>query len=432
MLDSLKAELQKMGYDKFKQSTQKVILVYVPKTDRISAMADLQKMPNAILDKSAVMMRKVSSMGAVTFKGGKFNGLTVGVKPDASKGLTTDEQETLAGIFIATKIANPRTDYSFTELQTKGEPLVSSAHKIDALFEKASKGWIESSKKVAEALYPYVKGSTLNVHQRSGSTFESNISTQAKKLLREAGYARMSVDKWNPADIWLVKSSLERTDFTKFANFPELNAFVKEKFDSKDMIAVSLKQVGTRAKVETYNAESGAEIEFDSWDVGKTGFVNALNGTIFFSGGDMVIRNFGRPEGVSGEINGKHAQGGKVGNGPLLQIWAKYDSSFSTMSHQDISQKLTADPDSVFKKLFDDMKALDPDSVVQYPDVDALRSAISGKKNMLNYVISKWQVSDLMKSLKNMSKEKQNHLVNALIGYASSSLDISSVFYKVS
>lgn len=430
MLDGLKAKLQTMGYSKFKESTRSVLLVYVPKSDRQVAMTELQKLPGAILDKSPVMLRKVSSIGAISFKSGAYNGLTVGVKPDASASLTTDEQETLAGIFIAAKNHDPRTKYTFEDLKA-AEAHVVSKHKIDTLYEKAGKGWLASSEVVANTLAPKLTGK-FTVHQRSGSRWENKLSNHVKALLREAGYARMSVDKWNPADIWLVKSTIETVDVTQYKTFPELNAWIKEKFDSKDLIAVSLKQVGKTAKVQVFNDEEKEAIEYTDFDVGKTGYVSALNGTIYFSGGDMVIRNFGRPEGVSGEINGKHAQGGKVGHGPLLQIWKKFDRSFSTLSHQDITQKYTSDPESVYQKIFDDMKALDRDSVLKYPTVDDLRSTVEGKSNKLNYVISKYQVGDLMKSLKNMSKENKDHLVNALIGYASSSLDISSVFYKVS
>lgn len=426
VLHKIEIQLMKLGYNKFKQKTRNTLLVYVPKSDRDLALADIAKKLKGELDKSPTTMRRISSAGAVLLP----NGLYIGVKPDLTKGLKTDEQETLAGIFIATYLQNKKTTFSLEDL-SKGERDVRSAHKINTLYPKAGRGWIESSTTIAKALGPYLAATKYEVHQRSGSKFEKNISDAAKRLLKDAGH-KMGLDKWNPADIWIIKPKFANTNFKQFSDIVELNNWLLERFAAKDILGVSLKQVGKTAKVQVFNKDKPKPLKYEGWDVGKTGFVRALNGTIFFSGQSMIIRNFGRPESVSGEINGKLAQGGKVGHGALVSIWTKYDRSFEVMKHQVISTMYEKDPDKAYNILFDCMKELDPESITKYNDVTELKDAIEAKNNTLNYIISKIQVSTFIKSLNKMSNKDKDDLVGALVAYAASSTEVSSVFYKVS
>ena len=427
----LQKEVMSLGYEKTKFSTRDTLLVYVPKSERNIAMDTLEKkLKDSYIDKSGVILRKVSSIGAIGFNNGPYKGYYVGVKPDASKGLTTDEQETLAGIFIACKQQNKQTNYSFEDLQKFGDSMTDSKFKINDLFEKAGKGWLSSSAVIADTLAPYLDGS-YRVQQRSGSKFETNISKVANDLLKKAN-APINLNKWNPADIWLVKPGLINYNFSQFTSIFELNEFLLEKFNSKEIIGVSLKQVGKSAKVEVFNAEKGGkQVSFESYDLGKTGFVNALNGTLYFTNGSMVIRNFGRPENVSGEINGKHAQGGKVGAGPLFNIIKKYDRSFNTKNAGEIIRMLNKNPEAVYKHLFEQMNKLDPTIARKYT-YEKFVEEVSKKSNSINYVISKWQVSDIINSIKKMTNPNKDSFVKDVIGYASSSTELSSVFYKVS
>ena len=54
------------------------------------------------------------------------------------------------------------------------------------------------------------------------------------------------------------------------------------------------------------------------------------------------------------------------------------------------------------------------------------------KPNSLIYVISKMQSSDVVMSITKMPKKKRDELLAAVISYAASSTEISSMFLKVS
>lgn len=431
MIDSLEQKLNTLGYQKLKRSTRTTILVYVPTSERRVAMQDLQSKLKGRIDKSPATMRKISSLGGIVFDSGPYQGLMVGIKPDKAGGLSTDEQETLAGLYIITKHKNPRTKFTFADLEQYGDANTKSAHKIASLYEKAGKGWINSSTIIANTFAPYLtRGGRYVVHQRSGSQFEKNISAAAKSLIKAAGH-RMGLDKWNPADIWIIKQEFERYDFSKFESIIELNSWLTKRFEAKDVLGVSLKQVGRMATVEVYNDGVKENKAFDKIVQGKTGFVNALNIDIEFDGGSMVVRNFGRPESVSGEINGKFAQGGKVGSGPLFNIIKRIDSNFQTKTHQEISSMYESNPQQVYDHLYDQMKKLDSDKSKMYNRKE-YEAEVEAKSNTMNYIISRWQCSDISHSINNMSKDQKDELINAALGYAASTTEISSIFYKVS
>lgn len=427
VVDNLIADLAKAGYSKVTKKTSTVLLVYVPKSDINVALPDIESKLNGTWYKRS---SSISSKGYIYWESGTYSKFKVAVKPDAAKSLSTDQQETLAGIFIATKLHHPATDYSLEELKKHGDPHTQSKFGAEQLYLIAGKGWLQSSQTVAETIYPKLKPRKYEVQQRSNSKFVDNISKTALKLIRDAG-KRMGLDKWNPSDIWLVDKAFVNYNFSQFTSIIELNDWLRKQFDAGKVIGVSLKQVDKKAKVETYNYEKRDPVEVTGWDVGKTGFVSALNGTIYHSAGSMIIRNFGRPENVSGEINGRLAQGGKVGAGELFSIFREHDSSFSTKSKQEIMSMFDKDQKKVYEHLYSQMEKLDPSSYSKYT-LEKFMEEVEAKQNRDNYIISKWQVSDIMTSLKEMSKEKQSQLINDMISYASSSTEISSVFYKVS
>ena len=373
----------------------------------------------------------VSSKGTAVWMEGDYAGLELAVKPYRDKTLNTDEQETLQGLFIATKFNNASTDYSIEDLRRFGDPKVASKYKTDDLYMKASKMWMDSSMRTANFAFGLSQiGKDFIVHQRSNSRFVTNISKQAGMLIKEAGF-RMGLDKWNPADIWLVHPSLQNTDFTKYKGIVELNKWILGEYNKGRLIPVSLKMTGKNVKLDIKNANTIDKMfKYEGFDVGKTGYVQALNGTIYWEGGSMIIRNFGRPESVSGEINGQFAQGGKVKMSIIVDAINRVGGRVRTKTHQEIIGLYDRTPMVVFKKLFEDMKVLDPSTATKY-NMDQFQSDIETKTNKYNYLISKYQVGDIMKAFLRLSTEQKNKVILAAVGYAGSETEISSVHIKI-
>ena len=88
-------------------------------------------------------------------------------------------------------------------------------------------------------------------------------------------------------------------------------------------------------------------------------------------------------------------------------------------------------PELVFGMLYDRMKKLEPTTAKKF-DAKSLGKAIQSKPNELIYVISKLQSSDVVLSMEKMNKKTKDDFLAAVISYAASSTEISSMFLKVS
>lgn len=420
--------LTKFGYDKVKQgATKSTLFVYVPKSEREITLKDLSVKLGAPIE-DTLKAKNLSSLGAIALPGGIY----VAVKPDTDKSLTTDEQESLAGLYIATILKYPNTDFTYDELLKYGNPSLVSKYKAENVYEKASKNWLKSSITIAKTVHKYVSDNSYQVHQRSNSKFVANISAAAQHLVKASG-VNARLDKWNPSDVWLVSQDIANTDFSQFQTISQLNDWMLQAFKEKTLIGISLKAVGATAHIQEFNVETRAprNLNYDSYNLGKTGFVNAMDMTIFFDQGALNIRAFGRPQNVSGDIVGKKARGGKIGAGQLFSVVRKYSNTFSTPSDKQIATKFAKDPLIVTNELYQRMKSLVPEEASKI-SAKEFHDAVMKKDNALTYVISKTQVSDIASAIDNMSKINRNAMLEEMFDYAASSLSISSVFIKVS
>ena len=373
----------------------------------------------------------ISSKGSAVWTEGDYAGLELAVKPFKDTSLNTDEQETLQGIFIATKFNNPNTTYQLDDLKKYGDPKIDSRYKIDDLFMKTKKPWFDSSMRTAEKAFE-LKGklgisSDFRVQQRSNSRFVDNISKAAVKLIREAGF-RMGQDKWNPADIWLCSPSLLKTNFNQFTGIVQLNKWILEHFKKGLLIPISLKLTGKNVKYELKNPNTIDKIlDYQNYDLGKTGYTGSLYGNIYYTGGSISLRNFGRPESISGEINGQFAQGGKVKLSIFVDAINRLGGNMKTKTHQEIRVMYEKTPTMLYDKLHKDMLALTNEKMTR----DELASEVETKANKINFVISKYQVGDLLRAFDKLSKEKKEKVLSAAVGYAGSETEISSVHLKI-
>ena len=424
-LANLIKKLNKLGYVKVVALKSNVAAIYVPKSDRVIELKNVERRlkGNYATDGKAQRLAG-SSIGGVYLK----DGLIVGAKPDASKSLNTDQQETLQGIFIAAKMMNPKTQYTMGDLQA-AQKNVQSKFGIDDLFEIAGKGWLESSRLAAEATYDFLGRQRFVVCQRSKSKFVDNISKAANRLIKESGKS-MGIDKWNPADIWLVKKTLLNHNFKQYTSIIDLNEFLYKSYKSKDIVGVSLKATKKKATVKIFNDGIAQEFKYEGYRAGAS-FVKAMGNEIFFTGGKITFRLFGRPADVIGEINGKHAAGGKVGGGPLFRIMTEHDPKFSVPKWKSIMAMYENRPEFVVSHLYKLMKELAPDEARNISE-DEYAEAIANKPNTETYVISKWHASEVVKSFESMKPQVRNDCIKEILGYASSSTEISSIFIKVS
>ena len=113
----------------------KFVYVYTENNLIRSTLEDIIQKTNGLYRGAS----NISSKGTAVWNEGEYAGLELAVKPFKDKSLNTDEQETLQGIFIATKFNKPNTNYSIEDLRKFGSTKTDSKYSIDDLYMKAKK-----------------------------------------------------------------------------------------------------------------------------------------------------------------------------------------------------------------------------------------------------------------------------------------------------
>ena len=132
----------------------------------------------------------------------------------------------------------------------------------------------------------YVKGMGVpkgNIYLDSEKNESDTIVRVAKKLgLKD------DKDNWNPADIWImngITGSKIESDTKDFVNLAEYNGYLEEKFESKEIIGVSLKKID-KPKKGKFEIVKAVDLPVVDLDTGTTLFNPYATNFIFMTSGD--------------------------------------------------------------------------------------------------------------------------------------------------
>jgi hypothetical protein len=223
----------------------------------------------------------------------------------ASKAPSTAEQEDATRYCL---------EYYATNKKFPTKELINKAIKFEF-----SKDWHESFEKTVKAVLTIITSSNIGHYE-----FYRDSNPSKPKFLNQITDSKVlpdSKDNWNPSDIWAVKKAsvvklgltvdtLYKKLLLKNSSIEDLNKFVKEKFNSKEIIGISLKKVaGSKATI--------SKIEVDAKYIDSVSFVgswkkfeyNALNSYFdilpqFKIFEETINYRFRfRPRGASNELN---------------------------------------------------------------------------------------------------------------------------------
>ena len=77
--------------------------------------------------------------------------------------------------------------------------------------------------------------------------------------------SKNSIDRWNPADIWLMKNTSVVSKLESCESIQELNQLMVDYYNSRELIAVSMKAPGSNGKISFKNDEKiPSTVEFES------------------------------------------------------------------------------------------------------------------------------------------------------------------------
>ena len=249
-------------------------------------------------------------------------------------------------------------------------------------YIKNQPSWTNTFISTANILLSNFSNSSFQQHRES--SFVNSIYEAYKAAKKESGISMQS-DKWNPADIWMVDTSILSTKFP--TDLKELNALLVDLYAENKLIGVSLKKTGKEAKLGTYNL---SEEDKEGYTYTNSDSRPTNNNTaIVYSDGVITFRTFNFASNFAGEIKGKTASHGKIDD-----FYSSYNRIVEGISEEEFN------------------------SIVDNKD--------------LNWLVSKYLSTKLASIIETQEQSTQNEIISDMIRYASSATKSSSVFAKVS
>ena len=272
-----------------------------------------------------------------------------------------------------------------------------------------SNTFIETSKKLSEYI-----GGGFKFHR--GSIFVDSIYDAWKTVKKANGWS-ISSDKWNPSDIWALKS----TDVTfKTDDIAALNNQLRELFEEKKLIGISLKKLGPNSKLTIVNQEpQSSKVELESIIVSP----NSKDAYIVTTSGHKLqlrtTTNDGRT--FQGELKGKTANQGKIGGGILKMFLEKHN--VGNIPSQKEAYTLAKNPSPEF---IDDLIEL----IKSHGNFKITEEELKLKST--DWLSSKYQALSIVKALELADKSNVTEALTDIVNYAGSQSSISSIYLKVS
>lgn len=261
-----------------------------------------------------------------------------------------------------------------------------------------------------------------------------------------------SEDKWNPADIWMVSTTFNASELDQYKTVDAINEFIKQKYEEKELIGVSLKKIAGRAKMKVMNYNSNAKVKKAS----KIGFKKywlryqnprkknvddrfPMDVYYHFDWGNydrFQSRNFAG--GTKGswqiEMKGESAAQGRCGGGSIIEILKSLGVSYQgiTTGWENSSFWAACNPKNKSKKDAITDEIIDllnkyATTTGDYNDPVQARAEVANRTQSYRY--SKLMGLRLLDCI--MTSGKADEIMKAFYFYAGSQTDKSSVHVKL-
>jgi hypothetical protein len=328
------------------------------------------------------------------------------------------------------------------------------APKESVTFLVSNPDWADTAVLTVQKVLRHVKIDLSQYEFHRQSPLVKNIQKEFSTLNKTLGADKFtSIDKWNPSDIWIVKKGFKIS--TGFDTLLEYNAYLKQQFKKKTLIGVSLKKVGRQATAKTFNVDNDIE---DILQMNLQKLVASKSNELFSSKDSFIVyegvderkrmltegkaseiqfRSFDDQAKIQGEIKGKAASHGKIGNGGVNVIlravgatplrpntyWKNMVKGSKSVGYKKVIQEIV--------KMIKNSK-LPGKTGIAADTTKNLKQIISAKGMTADKVVSKAQAIELIAKLSNLSNEYRQAFLHKSFQYASSRSELSSIFIKVS
>lgn len=283
--------------------------------------------------------------------------------------------------------------------------------------------WITSCLSGANKLHSKYGSGDYTFHRGSGIV--NQIEANFKRVKKVEGL-RMDLNKWSPADIYLVRKDFSMGCIAEEKSILGLNACMRRELDAGRLIGVSLKKITGQANLKPMNQKgttpqvtyNGYELSADSMDGYLKVKVNGSNAKIQFRsfGGNTSLT------GWQGEVKGASANQGKISYGPINMILKNHGvGQIKTNASADAKRNDDAVATAISRGMIDlgTWKGKTTDHIER----------VKAESDKWRY--SKLQVVQLLGIIKSLSPAKQNQVMEDLFLYASSQSQYSAPYMKM-
>ena len=308
------------------------------------------------------------------------------------------------------------------------------------------KEWKDSSWEGAKEIYDTV-GDGKYIFVRGDDMVEKEISEAFKRVKGQTNLS--SEDKWNPADIWMVRATQRRKIAAKLKKentIDCLNNYIQQSRASGDLIGISLKKIEGSPNMVLLNDDDAAtrkqneQAHYEKYDLV---FDNKRRGDkqypmdVYYYYGSGTFqkfqaRNFGGP--LKGdwklELKGKSAAQGKIQGAVVRKLLDNAGFNVRELTEPNFADCKPGKGNGKDKITDDIYNLLKEFNATNFTANANTKNFIAGQPQAWRY--SKLAGLRMLKWLKDLGKSESNRAMKELYLYASSQSDKSSVYYKLS
>ena len=302
---------------------------------------------------------------------------------------------------------------------------------VDEILDDLPEIWMNSSILGANKLFDkfFKVNGKFTFHKGSkdaGSKIVRKINELFQKFKKDEGLS-LNINKWNPADFWLVSSEFDVQILEDEKTMEGFNQQIQKQLLANKLIGISLKQMGGKATLTVNNVERNKKYEkkYSGYEFSN----KSIDGYIKLTGNSKLqFRATQGPTnltGWQGEIQGGLAAGGKISLGPFNMLLRAHDIKEIPT---DAAKRVKNEPDKVYKEI---SYGLEKFGNMKKAEITKFKT----NKIVTNqYLYSKLQVVQLIKIFEVTLKQKKklrNQLAEDMFLYAASLSKYSSAFYKL-
>ena len=346
--------------------------------------------------------------------------VTVIYKPSSDAKVSTALAESAQAVY-ASMAFNVKKG-NLTEADLTGANFTAAMAKADItstlqdVEKKLTDDWITSSIKGANLLRQRYTGKQFECHR--GSRKVGIIEAAFTKVKQKEGLS-INLNKWSPADIYLIEPGFDPSPLKEENTILGLNALMFKYLTEEKVIGVSLKKLGSTGNISEINyptdksAPTFTYVGIESPPASTSGYIVMKKGT---SQMKINFRTFTASGGWSGEVlvPGGTARHGKISHGPLNDVLKAH--GIKQITDNIPSRSLASqNSDQMAKNMASSMVK---HGFIKTKDKQAIVNMI--KASNVNYRQSKFLVLELFDNLPLTDKKKMNQIVEDMYRYAGS------------